>query len=138
MLSHLGPITQLPNNAQTMLPIVAICLGSVVFIIAFMGCCGALRENNCMMMTVSTSKTSAIFFTTYESLSVLLPFAGTVDLSSCVCRDGLGLPKPIAGRIRQCVRLSLETKRHRASSHGLLPNCGKYIDFSFILEILYL
>ncbi|KAL5287327.1 CD63.2 family protein [Megaselia abdita] len=36
-----------------MLPIVAICLGSVVFIIAFLGCCGALRENNCMTMTYS-------------------------------------------------------------------------------------
>lgn len=89
-----------------------------------MGCCGALREHNCMMMTVSTSKTSA--YLTHESLSVLLPVACTIDMSSCVCRDGLGLPKQIVGRIRQCVRFSLERKSHRASSHGLLPNCGKY------------
>lgn len=33
-------------------PIILIVVGSAVFLIAFMGCCGVLRENNCMMMTV--------------------------------------------------------------------------------------
>jgi len=32
-------------------PIILICVGCAVFLIAFMGCCGVLRENNCMMMT---------------------------------------------------------------------------------------
>ncbi|ODM95263.1 CD63 antigen [Orchesella cincta] len=32
-------------------PIILIVVGGAVFLIAFMGCCGVLRENNCMMMT---------------------------------------------------------------------------------------
>jgi len=32
-------------------PIILIAVGCAVFLIAFMGCCGVLRENNCMMMT---------------------------------------------------------------------------------------
>lgn len=32
-------------------PIILIAVGAAVFLIAFMGCCGVLRENNCMMMT---------------------------------------------------------------------------------------
>jgi len=32
-------------------PILLIAVGSAVFLIAFMGCCGVLRESNCMMMT---------------------------------------------------------------------------------------
>jgi len=32
-------------------PILLIAAGCAVFLIAFMGCCGVLRENNCMMMT---------------------------------------------------------------------------------------
>ncbi|XP_022113195.2 tetraspanin-18 [Pieris rapae] len=34
-------------------PIAAIVVGSVVFLIAFFGCCGAVRENNCMLITYS-------------------------------------------------------------------------------------
>jgi hypothetical protein len=36
-------------------PITSIVFGSIVFLIAFMGCCGVLRENNRMLMTVSAS-----------------------------------------------------------------------------------
>lgn len=35
-------------------PIVLIVVGVVVFIIAFFGCCGAVRENHCMVITVSS------------------------------------------------------------------------------------
>ncbi|XP_038212639.1 23 kDa integral membrane protein-like [Zerene cesonia] len=34
-------------------PITAIVLGSIVFLIAFFGCCGAIKENNCMLVTYS-------------------------------------------------------------------------------------
>jgi len=33
--------------------ITLIVLGSIVFIIAFLGCCGAIRESHCMIITVS-------------------------------------------------------------------------------------
>jgi len=34
-------------------PIGMMIIGSIIVIIAFMGCCGVLRESKCMMMTVS-------------------------------------------------------------------------------------
>jgi hypothetical protein len=34
-------------------PIGLIVLGSIVFVIAFYGCCGAIRESHCMIVTVS-------------------------------------------------------------------------------------
>ncbi|CAK1543285.1 unnamed protein product [Leptosia nina] len=34
-------------------PITAIVLGTVIFLIAFFGCCGAIKENNCMLITYS-------------------------------------------------------------------------------------
>lgn len=35
-------------------PIVLIVIGCVVFIISFFGCCGAVRESTCMIMTYSS------------------------------------------------------------------------------------
>jgi CD63 antigen len=36
--------------------IVLIVIGAVIFIIAFFGCCGAIRESHCMIVTVSINK----------------------------------------------------------------------------------
>lgn len=33
-------------------PMLFIIVGVVIFLVAFFGCCGAVRENNCMMITV--------------------------------------------------------------------------------------
>jgi hypothetical protein len=33
-------------------PIALIVVGSIVFIVAFYGCCGAIRESHCMVVTV--------------------------------------------------------------------------------------
>lgn len=35
-------------------PIVLIIVGVIVFVVAFFGCCGAVKENHCMIVTVST------------------------------------------------------------------------------------
>ncbi|XP_055686892.1 23 kDa integral membrane protein-like isoform X1 [Lutzomyia longipalpis] len=35
-------------------PIVLIILGSIIFVIAFFGCCGAIRESHCLTMTYAT------------------------------------------------------------------------------------
>ncbi|XP_026332455.1 CD63 antigen-like [Hyposmocoma kahamanoa] len=37
----------------TLAPVSSIVLGSLVFFVAFFGCCGAIRENNCMLVTYS-------------------------------------------------------------------------------------
>jgi CD63 antigen len=34
-------------------PVLLIILGVIVFVVAFFGCCGAVKENHCMIMTVS-------------------------------------------------------------------------------------
>lgn len=34
-------------------PLILIVVGSIIFVIAFFGCCGAIRENHCMVVTFS-------------------------------------------------------------------------------------
>lgn len=46
---HLDEITR----NLTFPSITLIVIGSIIFIIAFLGCCGAIRESHCMMVTVS-------------------------------------------------------------------------------------
>lgn len=41
------------ENFYTSGPIVLIIVGVIVFIVAFFGCCGAVRENHCMIVTFS-------------------------------------------------------------------------------------
>jgi CD63 antigen len=41
-------------------PSVLIAVGVIIFVIAFLGCCGVLTENNCMVLTVR------IFLPRYE------------------------------------------------------------------------
>lgn len=38
---------------MTAVPILLIVVGAVIFVIAFLGCCGAIKENTCMLMLVS-------------------------------------------------------------------------------------
>ncbi|XP_047521242.1 tetraspanin-18-like [Pieris napi] len=59
-------------------PIAAIVVGSVVFLIAFFGCCGAVRENNCMLITYS------IFMLILMLLKVTLAVLIFVNLDSYV------------------------------------------------------
>lgn len=39
-------------NVQVV-PILFIVIGAIIFIIAFFGCCGAIKESHCMTVTVS-------------------------------------------------------------------------------------
>lgn len=43
-----------------LLPIVIIVIGVIIFVIAFFGCCGAIRESTCMLTTVSALKLELI------------------------------------------------------------------------------
>jgi len=38
-------------------PIALMVVGSIVFVVAFFGCCGAIRESHCMIVTVSCTFT---------------------------------------------------------------------------------
>jgi len=37
-------------------PALLIAVGAIVFIVSFFGCCGAVKENHCMILTVSIHK----------------------------------------------------------------------------------
>jgi hypothetical protein len=37
-------------------PLILVVVGVIIFVIAFFGCCGAMKENNCMVLTVSCLK----------------------------------------------------------------------------------
>ncbi|XP_049875478.1 23 kDa integral membrane protein-like [Pectinophora gossypiella] len=43
----------LDSSNVAVAPISAMVVGAVVFVIAFFGCCGAIRESNCMLVTYS-------------------------------------------------------------------------------------
>lgn len=34
-------------------PVIFIVAGCIIFVVSFFGCCGAVKESNCMMLTVS-------------------------------------------------------------------------------------
>jgi CD63 antigen len=38
-------------------PALLIAVGVIVFIVSFFGCCGAVKENHCMILTVSIRNT---------------------------------------------------------------------------------
>lgn len=58
-------ITTFEDFAQALqtqqVPVTMIVLGSVILLISFFGCCGAIRESYCMSMTVSC-KSGSYFF----------------------------------------------------------------------------
>lgn len=45
----------IPDDYQNigLAPTLTIVIGSIIFLIAFFGCCGAIRENPCLLTTVS-------------------------------------------------------------------------------------
>ncbi|KAJ8722928.1 hypothetical protein PYW07_004108 [Mythimna separata] len=45
------PVKDKLNTTLTVAPWVFIIIGSIMFIIAFFGCCGAIRESHCMVVT---------------------------------------------------------------------------------------
>jgi CD63 antigen len=41
-------------------PVLLIVVGVIVFVVAFFGCCGAIKENHCMILTVSLGPTTLV------------------------------------------------------------------------------
>ncbi|MBZ3891609.1 CD63 antigen [Sciurus carolinensis] len=56
----------------TLLPVVIIAVGAFLFLVAFVGCCGACKENYCLMITF------AIFLTLITLVEVAVAIAGYV------------------------------------------------------------
>ncbi|XP_055858692.1 23 kDa integral membrane protein-like [Episyrphus balteatus] len=54
VLSNLGDIRDFADTFETSsIPISIIVIGCIIFIISFVGCCGAIREDTCLTMTYS-------------------------------------------------------------------------------------
>lgn len=54
-------------------PAILMAIGAIVFIIAFLGCCGAIKENSCMVLTVSFF--NMLHFITERNIEFRTPFA---------------------------------------------------------------
>jgi len=52
-LTKIGPYETLIEDAPNNVAITLIVIGFVIFFIAFLGCCGAIKENYCMLITFS-------------------------------------------------------------------------------------
>ncbi|KPJ17288.1 CD63 antigen [Papilio machaon] len=46
-------VINIADTSYQVAPIASMVVGGVVFLIAFFGCCGAIRESNCMLITYS-------------------------------------------------------------------------------------
>lgn len=54
LISNLSDIKNIAETFHTSsIPIAIIAIGCIIFIISFVGCCGAIRENTCLTMTYS-------------------------------------------------------------------------------------
>lgn len=84
-LFKLGDIEAVfPENNPTIIPIAIIVLGSIVFFISFLGCCGAIRDNQCMLSSyaffllvlVVLQVVLAVFAFLYTSTLAALAYEG--------------------------------------------------------------
>lgn len=55
-LVHNETYTYFLNSKYVTAPNILIAIGCIIFVLAFLGCCGAVKENHCMVMTVSIFK----------------------------------------------------------------------------------
>lgn len=44
------------------MPVLLMVIGSIVFVIAFLGCCGAIKESSCMVLSVSSGYLLIVHF----------------------------------------------------------------------------
>lgn len=75
-----------PENEPAIVPIIVVCLGSVIFLISFFGCCGAIRENQCM---VSTYAFFLLVLVILQIVVAVFAFMYTADLAKAA-KDGFG------------------------------------------------
>lgn len=77
--SFLNFFSVFPENNPTIVPITVVVLGSIIFIISFFGCCGAIRENQCM---VSTYAFFLLVIIVLQIILAVFAFMYTEDLAN--------------------------------------------------------
>lgn len=75
-----------PENEPATVPIIVLVLGSVIFIISFFGCCGAIRESQCM---VSTYAFFLLVLVVGQIVLAVFAFLYTSDLATAA-QNGFG------------------------------------------------
>lgn len=75
-----------PENEPAIVPIIVVCLGSIIFLISFFGCCGAIRENQCM---VSTYAFFLLILVVLQIVVAVFAFMYTEELANAA-KDGFG------------------------------------------------
>lgn len=60
VLVALGNINEIIPAINT-IPILVIVVGCIIFLVAFFGCCGAIRENGCFLIMVTFNTLSSMF-----------------------------------------------------------------------------
>lgn len=85
VLLRYEPILDVLKESQVnIVPIVAIVIGSIMLLISFFGCCGAIRESHCMVSTVS-KQAHECFFITFPKFLLILRTRNMLYANSCVC-----------------------------------------------------
>lgn len=74
LFNSIGSINLIPSGDELWsAPAILMAIGAIVFIIAFLGCCGAIKESSCMVLTVSAFLTNklipSITFTTKRTFA---------------------------------------------------------------------
>jgi hypothetical protein len=70
----IGDFVELSTIKYVTGSILIIVVGAFIAIVAFFGCCGAVKENTCFLGTVSISAHKAIFSTTVHVCSIGLKY----------------------------------------------------------------
>jgi len=93
-------------------PILIIVIGCIVFFIAFMGCCGTIRESKCMMMTYATV---LLILLIAEVALVVLFYTHQDELKDVMEK---GLKKSMADYEKEEVKEVWDTLQHKLECCG--------------------
>ncbi|XP_078586593.1 tetraspanin-4-like isoform X1 [Branchiostoma floridae x Branchiostoma japonicum] len=65
--------TLVPSIPFVTAPNLCIIAGVIVMVVGFIGCCGALKENKCLLLTLGTPVTLVVFVPIFIQIFILIP-----------------------------------------------------------------